>query len=88
LNTSSIDHFVYPANPLSVKTLDLQSKFNALEDAMQVIKKAYDKDEITLDEYLKFVRQLSQRQARKQVKINKLTNQQCPDMTGQMGQHF
>jgi hypothetical protein len=36
--------------------LGLQSKFNAIEDAMQVVKKAYDKDEISLEDYLKLIR--------------------------------
>lgn len=39
---------------------------------MQVIKKAYDKDQISIEEYLKLIRQLSKKQARQQVKLNKL----------------
>jgi hypothetical protein len=39
---------------------------------MQVVKKAYDKDEITLDDYLKYIRMMSKKQARKQIKLNKL----------------
>jgi hypothetical protein len=37
-----------------------------------VIKKAYDKDEINLEDYLKFIRQLAKKQARQFVKLNKL----------------
>jgi hypothetical protein len=41
--------------------LQLQSKFNGIEDAMQVIKKAYDKDQMSFEEYLKIIRQLSKK---------------------------
>lgn len=39
---------------------------------MQVCKKAYDKDEISLEEYLKVIRTLAKKQARQRVKLNKL----------------
>jgi hypothetical protein len=72
LSVDNIDQFVYASNPLSIKVLQLQSKFNGIDDAMQVIKKAYDKDQISLEEHLKLIRQLSKKQARQQIKLNKL----------------
>lgn len=85
LTIDNVDQFVYASNPLSIKILGLQSKFTAIDDAMQVIKKAYDKDEISLEDYLKLIRQLSKKQARKQIKLNRLlrenqTNQLMDDM--------
>ena len=61
LSVENIDQFVYASNPLSIKVLQLQSKFNGIEDAMQVIKKAYDKDQMSFEEYLKIIRQLSKK---------------------------
>ena len=61
LSVENIDQFVYASNPLSIKVLQLQSKFNGIEDAMQVIKKAYDKDQMSFEEYLKIIRQLAKK---------------------------
>ena len=61
LSVENIDQFVYASNPLSIKVLQFQSKFNGIEDAMQVIKKAYDKDQMSFEEYLKIIRQLSKK---------------------------
>ena len=72
VRVDNIDQFVFASNPLSIKVLQLQSKFNGIEDAMQVIKKAFDKDEISIEDYLKLIRQLATKQARQQIKLNKL----------------
>ena len=52
ITPDNIDAYVMPSNPFSEKLLDLQCKNSACEDAMNVIKKAYDKDKIDLKEYL------------------------------------
>ena len=64
LTVDSLDSQVYPQNALSEKLLALQSKAQAIEDAMQAVKKAFDKDTISLEEFLKYIRQLSNKQAR------------------------
>lgn len=43
-----------------------------IEDCMQVVKKAYDKDILALEDYLKQIRMLANKQARQQIKLNKL----------------
>lgn len=84
MTVDNIDEFVFPTNPLSTKILNLQCKYSALEDAMQVAKKAYDKDEISLEDYLKVIRTLAKKQARQKVKLNKLMPDEQPGMPGGM----
>ena len=50
---------VKPANALSEKLIKLQAKNAALEDAMGVLKKAFDNDVIGVDDYLKSIRNLA-----------------------------
>jgi len=42
----NVDQLVYPSNLVSKKILELQSKCYAIEDGLNVIKKALDKDNI------------------------------------------
>ena len=51
-----MDEHVHPQNPLSEKLIKFHCKIASLEDAMGVIKKAFDNDNITLDDYLKTIR--------------------------------
>ena len=44
----------------------------ALEDAMGALKKAFDSDVISLEEYLKTIRTLANKQCKQIVKINKI----------------
>lgn len=44
----------------------------ALEDAMGALKKAFDNDVISLDEYLRTIRTLANKQCKQIVKINKI----------------
>jgi len=54
-----------------------------------VVKKAYDKEEITLEDYLKYIRMMSKKQARKQIKLNKLLEgTRMDDMMNSMEQRF
>jgi len=54
--------------------IDLQSKNSALEDTMQIAKKAYAKDNFTTEEYLKMIRDLSKKQFKCVYKCQKLAN--------------
>lgn len=72
MSVDNMDQFVYPSNALSTKVLQLQCKAICIDDTMQVVKKGYDKDTLSLDDYLKYIRQLAKKQARQQIKLNKL----------------
>ena len=72
VDADNIDSHVYAQNPLSEKLIKLQSKVSALEDAMGVLKKAFDNDLISLDDYLKSVRQLANKQCKTMIKTNRL----------------
>ena len=58
----NIDELVKPIDAISEKLIDLQSKNSSLEDTMQVMKKAYAKDNFSTEEYLKIIRDLSKKQ--------------------------
>ena len=79
VTAANVDEMVYPANAISKKLLHLQGKNLAIEDCMQVVKKSFDKDNITLEEYLKLIRQLSSKQAKQIIKMRKLTGSMAPE---------
>lgn len=56
IDVSNIDQHVCPENPLSEKLIKFHCKVASLEDAMGVVKKAFDNDIIDLDTYLKTIR--------------------------------
>lgn len=68
----TIDEFVRPTNPLSEKLLKLQGKIIAIDDAMNVLKKHYEKDNIDLQEFLKNIRSLANKQCKTTIKVNRL----------------
>ena len=80
VTADNIDSLVYPSNEVSQKLIHLQSKIAAIDDAMSIVKKAFDKDNLNLQEFLKLIRQLSSKQARQISKIRRLV---CA--TSQMG---
>ena len=59
IDENNIEQHCYAQNPLSDRLIKFQSKVMALEDAMGALKKAFDSDVITLDEYLKTIRTLA-----------------------------
>ncbi len=59
MNDDNLDTFVYPADPYSAKIIEITAKENAIEDCLQVVKKAYEKEGINLNEFLANVRKLS-----------------------------
>jgi hypothetical protein len=61
-----------PNNVLSEKLLNYHCKTASLEDTMNVVKKAYEKDKIDLKEYLNHVRTLSKKQCKTIIKVNRL----------------
>lgn len=72
-SVDNIDSLVHPANAVSEKLIYYQSKLSGLEDAMEVVKKAFEKDAIPFIQYLSQVRSLSKRQFKCMYRINILT---------------
>ena len=68
----NVGELVYPENAISEKLIALQSKISAIEDCMNLVKKAFDKDNIDLTTMLKMIRQLGQKQCKCLQKIRKL----------------
>lgn len=54
-----IDSLVKIPDPISEKIMLLVAKNNALEDCMAAIKKGYEKDAVSISDFLKQVRILS-----------------------------
>lgn len=59
-------------NALSSKLIKLQAKNIAIDDAMNVFKKHYEKDNIDLQEFLKNIRVLANKQCKTTIKVNRL----------------
>ena len=81
LNADTIDQHVMASNALSEKLIHYHCKTASFEDAMGVIKKAYEKDKIDLKEYLGQIRQLANKQCKAIIKTRKIiaaTNPQQP----------
>lgn len=56
VTAQNVDQLVYPSNDVSKKLLELQSKYSAIEDGLNIVKKSFDKDNIPLSDMLKLIR--------------------------------
>lgn len=56
------------------RIVDLTAKEHAYDDCMAALKKAYEKDLLTLQEYLQQVRKLSGKQFKQILKRNKIVS--------------
>jgi hypothetical protein len=54
-----VDAMITPADPVSEKIMHLVAKYKTLDECMSSCQKAFDKDAISLEEFLKCIRQLS-----------------------------
>ena len=61
------------SDPISEKVVHLVAKFNALDECMVAVKKAYEKDSMDLKEYLQGIRTLSVKQCKQLNKMNKIS---------------
>ena len=94
IDASNIDEHVCAQNPLSEKLIKFHCKVASIEDAMGVVKKAFDNDIIDLETYLKTIRQLAKKQCKSLIKTNRLLQgtsqpgmtQAMPPMPNGMGQ--
>ena len=59
LTPDSLDSMITVNDPFSEKIIALVSKYNALEDCMGAVKKGFEKDAISLSDFLQNIRQLS-----------------------------
>ncbi len=62
LKEDTIFEFVQASNPLHAKWIRKQAKKNAVEECIMQLKKSYEDKVITLQELLKYTRQLSGKQ--------------------------
>lgn len=56
VTAQNVDQLVYPSKDVSKKLLELQSKYSAIEDGLNIVKKSFDKDNIPLSDMLKLIR--------------------------------
>lgn len=63
---------VTPADPVSEKVVHLVAKYKALDECMSSCQKAFDKDALNLEEFLKVIRQLSTKQCKQMWKMQKI----------------
>lgn len=59
LTPEAVDELVKISDPVSERIIKLTAKYNAIEDCMATVKKAYDKEKIPLSDFLKTIRELS-----------------------------
>ncbi len=52
MKADTVSQMVKCPDPISEKVVNLVAKYNAVEDCMAVIKKAFEHDELTLKEFL------------------------------------
>ena len=64
LTTDSIENIIKVTDPVSEKVMHLVAKNNALEDCMAAIKKGYEKDAVSIGDFLKQVRTLAVKQCK------------------------
>ena len=55
---------IKPSDPFSEKIIYLVAKYNALEECMAAIKKAFEKGALSLPDYLQEIRTLSSKQCK------------------------
>jgi len=72
VSPDNISDIVYPQNAYSAKLIKLQAKNSAIDDAMNVVKKSFEKDHMDLGAFLKTIRSLASKQARQIIKMRKL----------------
>ena len=72
VDVQAVEQLVKSSDPLSDKIMKLTAKYNAIEDCMQVIKKAFDKDVLSAEEFIKQIRILSTKQCKKLQKLQKI----------------
>ena len=72
LTVDNIDQIVTVDDPFSEKIIKIVAKKDALEDCMAAVKKGFEKDAISLQDFLKQIRQLSMKQCKQINKMQKI----------------
>ena len=68
----NLDEIIQCPDPFSEKIIHIVSKYNALEDCMAIVKKGFEKDAISVQDFLKQIRQLSMKQCKQITKMHKI----------------
>mmetsp|Transcript_17668 Transcript_17668/g.29856 ORF Transcript_17668/g.29856 Transcript_17668/m.29856 type:complete len:165 (+) Transcript_17668:793-1287(+) len=68
----NLDQLVKSSDPVSGHIIKLSSKYSALDECMTIVKKAYEKDVITLEEFLGQIRALALKQCKQLSKMEKI----------------
>ena len=58
--------------PFQEKIMHLVAKHNALDDCMAAVKKGYEREAITFDEFLKHIRELSMKQCKQIMRMQRI----------------
>jgi len=72
LTAESLDSIITIPDPFSEKIVHTVAKYNALEDCMAAVKKGFEKDAVTLPDFLKQVRMLAAKQFKQRSKMQKI----------------
>jgi len=72
LTAESLDSIITIPDPFSEKIVLTVAKYNALEDCMAAVKKGFEKDAVTLPDFLKQVRMLAAKQFKQRSKMQKI----------------
>jgi hypothetical protein len=72
LTSEHLDKIITTPDPFSEKITHLIAKSNALEDCMAMVKKGYEKDAVSITDFLKQVRTLAAKQCKQFQKMKKI----------------
>jgi hypothetical protein len=72
LTTDHIAQIVTVPDPISESIMLIVAKQSALEDCMMAVKKAFEKDAVTISDFLKQIRALSVKQCKQIQKMQKI----------------
>ena len=74
LTPDSLNSIISIPDPFSEKIVHIVSKYNALEDCMAAVKKGFEKDVVSLPDFLKQVRMLAAKQYKQRSKMQRIQN--------------
>lgn len=78
LDPSALDSMITPGDAISEKIIKLASKYNALDECMSGVKKGFEKGVVDLETFLSTIRELSGKQAKQLMKMQRLQGYMNP----------
>lgn len=82
MSVENLENIVTVQDPFSEKIIQVVAKYNALEDCMGAVKKGFEKEAINLQDFLKTIRQLSMKQCKQIIKMQKIKGAIDPNNAG------